>query len=227
MKRHPLFLVLSLVLGCATLLAPAFALPALQADTPANHVALLRATVYPLQWFGPADSTGKMERGTNCTVFSVSASQRRWMTCAHCVMDLMTHVWHTDAFFIDGHPARVVAVDVEKDLATMETTDWGVTESLRLATHAPEQGDTVENMGYPWGLEFPFYFRGVVASVEYPTFVFVVMPAIGGQSGSPLIDTDGRVVGVAHIHLGLETVLGFTTYRVLQAFDGGMVFAQD
>ena len=151
------------------------------------------------------------------------------MTAAHCVVDETGEIVDRP-YFIDGHPAIVFEVNVADDLALLQTTDWGVKTGLKLANRAPRQGELVENMGFSWGQAHPFYYLGYVASTEYEDFIFAGMVAIGGQSGSPIVNSDGKVVGVCHVRWGggpfsdFSPLLGFTQYETLKAYDRGWVF---
>lgn len=209
-----------------------------------NNAALLLANVRPLQMVvthAPTeeDVTVIVEAPaprTGCTVFSVSPKNHGWATAAHCVIDRRTGEPRTNAFFIDGHPAIVVRVDVEHDLALFRVTDgWGVATSIKLARHAPKVGDFIETAGYAYGDARPFYFAGYISVDEFQaeripewfgTYAGVV--AIGGQSGSPVVNEEGRLVGVLHIGFGgtgeADPITGITSFATLVAFDGGWVF---
>lgn len=215
-------------------LASLLLLPSL-GNTTANHVKLLNDTVRPFQWNSTDEMTGAVSLDTHCSVFSVNPKNHGWMTAAHCVVDLETGTPHAAEYFIAGHAARIVEVDMEHDLALVQTPDWTFPLGLKLALKAPVQGDTVEALGYAWG-EGPFYFVGIVARTEYNLFGFfgteVGMPAIGGMSGCPLVDSTGRVVGVTHVGFdggfgsSSSPVLGMTAYSILKAFDRGWVFTR-
>lgn len=217
------------------LLAILLLLPTL-GNTAANHVKLLNDTVRPFQWNSTDEQTGEVSLDTHCSVFSVNPKNHGWMTAAHCVVDLETGVPHAAEYFIAGHAAHIVEVDIEHDLALVQTPDWTFPLGLKLAFRGPVQGDTIEALGYAWGQARSFYFVGVVAQTEFNLFGFfgsmAGMPAIGGMSGCPLVDKDGRVVGVTHVGFdggfgsSASPVLGLTAYSVLQQYDRGWVFTR-
>lgn len=196
-----------------------------------QHVKLLRDNVRPFQWVDVDEKTGKSALNTHCSIFSVNPEHRGWMTAAHCVVDLETGAPNAAEYYIDGHPARVVEIDIDHDLALVQTTDWGLTTGLKLARKAPQQGDLVENLGFSFGAAHPFYFQGYVASIEFTDFVYIGMTAIGGQSGSPVVDSEGRVIGVCHVRWGggflsdSGPIMGTTVWSDFKKFDRGWVFS--
>lgn len=198
-----------------------------------NNVQLLQANIRPLQWTSTNEKTGKVSPlQTHCTIFSVNPEHRGWMTAAHCIQDPDTGVRYTDTYTIDGHPAQVVEVDVEDDLALVQTLDWGLPTGFKLAPNGPRTGDMVETMGYSWGILHPLYFIGAVASTEQEMYIFAGMTVIGGQSGSPVVNSRGQAVGVVHVGIGdnpfgsVSPIMGFTPYSVLKAYDRGWVFSR-
>lgn len=197
-----------------------------------NPVKLLQDTVRPLQRQVTNAKTQKTTLDTFCTAFAISVQHRGWMTAAHCVLDA-NGAERDEPLFIDGHKAHTVRIDRENDLAVLQTPAWNQTRQLELAVVPPEIGDLVALFGYGWGQKNPFYFEGKVAQVEGEfegwKGSFVGLVAIGGESGSPLVNTAGEVVGVAHISIGdnfdgAGSMLGMTAFSTLKAFDQGWVF---
>ncbi len=197
-----------------------------------TNVLLLAANIRPLQWTSTDDSGKVSPLQTHCTIFSVNPEHQGWMTAAHCVQDPDTGMRYTDTFTIDGHPAHVVDVDVEDDLALVQTEDWGLKTGFKLAAEGPKTGDMVETMGYSWGIEHPLYFIGAVSSTEQGMYVFGGMTVIGGQSGSPVVNAKGQVIGVVHAGISdnpfgsMSPIVGFTPFSVLKAYDRGWVFSR-
>lgn len=199
-------------------------------NTAANHVKLLNDTVRPFQWTSTDEMTGEVSLDTHCSIFSVNPKNHGWMTAAHCIVDEETGLPNADEFFIAGHKAVVVEVNVDVDLALVQTPDWSDPVGLKLATKAPVQGDMVEALGYGWALTKPLYFAGLISQTEVDALGFfgtlAGIPAIGGMSGCPIVDSTGRVVGVTHVRFGEVSVLGLTPYSVLKAYDRGWVFTR-
>jgi hypothetical protein len=211
-------------------------------DANKNNAAVLLETVKPLQLMVTNPISGDSAIRTGCSVFSVQPKFQGWATDGHCVAkpdpeDPTSRIARAKAFFIDGHPAIVVRVDYEHDLALMQVTDgWGVKKGIKLAKQAPKVGDRVETLGFSYALSRPFYFLGYIAVDEFEytsqgyswfgTFVNVV--SVGGQSGSPVVNEDGRLVGLLHIGFGgtgeADPLTGITSYEALRGFDAGWVF---
>lgn len=100
------------------------------------------------------------------------------------------------------HAKHIVAQDSALDLAILEIDvpkEWKMTP-LSLQTRNPEQGQRIYVVGNPLGLEQSVS-DGIVSSVrtvkdqgKQIQFTAAISP---GNSGSPLLDADGKVYGVA------------------------------
>ncbi|MFB9730207.1 serine protease [Haloechinothrix salitolerans] len=107
---------------------------------------------------------------------------------------------------VDGVPyaADVIGVDVGADLAVLELRSPAAGHVLRFANADPERGDPVAALGYPDGDPLRLT-EGTVAAVDKSEMIEGTMfhdlvesdaTARGGNSGGPLIDKNGDVVGV-------------------------------
>ena len=113
--------------------------------------------------------------------------------------------------------ARIVAVDVAGDLAVLGAPEAGGWPSLALAADLPAQGASVRALGHPYGEDPPSGILagtlrwsasdGIVAAVG-ERMLQVTAPLNPGNSGGPVVDEAGRVVGIASRRLGGEN-LGF------------------
>jgi len=99
-------------------------------------------------------------------------------------------------------PARVIGVDRESDLAVLQVDEAGL-PSLKLAdSEAVRQGQLVLALGSPLGLEDSVSLGVVSAAArqlepESPMIYVQTDASINkGNSGGPLVDTSGRVVGI-------------------------------
>jgi S1-C subfamily serine protease len=111
--------------------------------------------------------------------------------------------------------ANLIYEDHEKDLALLQTNCDGV--PLKLATTA-KLGQTVLQMGHPEG-EYYFLTKGIVSSLLRKGFISTDARTIEGNSGSPIVNLEGEVVGVARwVFKVSEKVAVATDYTSLNAF---------
>lgn len=113
--------------------------------------------------------------------------------------------------------ARVVAVDVGADLAVLMAPGAEGWPSLGVAADPPEIGTPIWALGHPFGEEAPggrlastlrwSAADGGVAAVG-DRMLQVTAPLNPGNSGGPIVDGEGRVVGIASRRLSGEN-LGF------------------
>ena len=98
---------------------------------------------------------------------------------------------------LDG---EVLAVDEQRDLAVVSVGQELV--PLPIAEARPRVGDPVMVIGSPLGLEQSVV-TGIVSAFR-PSHVQISAPLNPGNSGGPVIDADGQVVGVAVLKVGDE-----------------------
>jgi hypothetical protein len=98
--------------------------------------------------------------------------------------------------FVDGRPLRVLRKSTRYDLCLVQPLRQA--GGLLVATKAPRPYDDVYTLGHPAGIPLQ-YFEGHYTGkfnaegVEADAYSF---PAAGGQSGSPVLDTHGYIVGL-------------------------------
>jgi putative serine protease PepD len=97
--------------------------------------------------------------------------------------------------------AEVVTVDEGRDLAVLAVGQR--LPALPLAEAPPRVGDPVLVVGSPLGLEQSVV-SGIVSALR-TSHIQISAPLNPGNSGGPVVDADGRVIGVAVLRVGDET----------------------
>lgn len=126
-------------------------------------------------------------------------------TAYHCVASGRDTIVETR----DGQALRAetVAVDPRHDLALIQLAEWPSTSSvLQLRQEKPLQGESVYALGHPlapyankpllhgtlqWSIS-----SGIVSAVGQ-RLIQVDAPLNPGNSGGPIVDKDGKVIGIA------------------------------
>jgi hypothetical protein len=133
-----------------------------------------------------------------------------FVTCAHVVKDATKIRLVTSAGTI---PAAVAQVDTADDLALLKAN--GQFKSLPIiSSRAVQLGSTVATVGFPDpGLQgvAPKLAKGEIASLSGPTddarYFQISAPVQPGNSGGPLVDEKGDVVGIVSAKLDAATAL--------------------
>ncbi len=123
----------------------------------------------------------------------------------------------------NSYDASVVGSDSEKDLALVKIN--GLFEPLGLAEPGSVQiGEKVIAIGNPLGLSFTVT-EGIVSALDregpnqLKAYIQTDVTLNPGNSGGPLIDTEGNVIGVNNFKLGNAEGLGFALdSRIVREF---------
>jgi Flp pilus assembly protein TadD len=99
----------------------------------------------------------------------------------------------------------VLAVDAEGDIALLKIdAPAGLIRPLSLDRTSPQEGESVVVIGNPFGLEGSVT-NGIVSAVrDIPTFgriIQITAPISPGSSGSPVVNMQGQVIGVATLQV--------------------------
>jgi tetratricopeptide (TPR) repeat protein len=117
---------------------------------------------------------------------------------------------------------NVLAVDAEGDLALLKVdAPPNLVRPLSLDRTSPQEGESVVIIGNPFGLEGSVT-NGIVSAVrDIPGFgriIQITAPISPGSSGSPVINMQGQVIGVATLQItgGQSVNFAIPSERVAQ-----------
>ncbi len=127
----------------------------------------------------------------------------------------------------------VVAVDAEGDIAILRVeAPAGQVRPLPLDRTSPQEGESVVVIGNPFGLEGSVT-NGIVSAVrDIPTFgriIQITAPISPGSSGSPVVNMQGQVIGVATLQItgGQSVNFAIPSERISQLQGGTMISLSD
>jgi tetratricopeptide (TPR) repeat protein len=123
----------------------------------------------------------------------------------------------------------VLAVDAEGDIALLKV-DAGTqgVRPLTLDRTSPQEGESVVVIGNPFGLEGSVT-NGIVSAVrDIPTFgriIQITAPISPGSSGSPVVNMQGQVIGVATLQVtgGQSVNFAIPSERISQLQSSGIM----
>lgn len=136
------------------------------------------------------------------------------VTCAHVVEDTseVTVERYVGAALVYSMPARLIAIDLARDLALLEASSSiepgadpnSVPPVVALGLGvSPAPGTRVVFCGFPFGVETPRLAEGLISGVESVRVGGAVITALAldaninsGNSGGPICDEEGHVVGI-------------------------------
>ena len=123
----------------------------------------------------------------------------------------------------------VVAIDAEGDIALLKVeAPPGQVRPLQLDKTSPQEGESVVVIGNPFGLEGSVT-NGIVSAVrDIPTFgriIQITAPISPGSSGSPVVNMQGQVIGVATLQItgGQSINFAIPSERISQLQSGPLL----
>jgi len=127
----------------------------------------------------------------------------------------------------------VIAVDAEGDLALLRVdAPPGQVRPLLLDRTSPQEGESIVVIGNPFGLEGSVT-NGIVSAVrDIPTFgriIQITAPISPGSSGSPVVNMQGQVIGVATLQItgGQSVNFAIPSERISQLQGGTLMSLSD
>lgn len=107
------------------------------------------------------------------------------------------------------YPATVVSRDTRLDLALVQIQPRSSLPSLRLRLAPPRIGQQVYTIGNPLGMEKSIS-DGIVSRLEDDGYIQYTAATNPGNSGGPLLNEDGEVIGVVRLSLAkISTGINF------------------
>ena len=135
------------------------------------------------------------------------------------------HSYNGSVYQVKG----VIAVDAEGDLALLRVdAPPGQVRPLLLDRTSPQEGESIVVIGNPFGLEGSVT-NGIVSAVrDIPTFgriIQITAPISPGSSGSPVVNMQGQVIGVATLQItgGQSVNFAIPSERISQLQGGTLM----
>lgn len=191
-RRYTLGLVFILFTSsaCAVNLSPTFAVPDYSEIVKYTGRSIVRL-VLPLR--PVLTPNGIVMSRPVCSAFMIDQLRHFALTAAHCA---------EDGVEADQAPTTVVYLNGNLDLAVLQVA--GSKPALRYRLTAPKQGQPVFSLGFGYGQAAPIFRQGYVSEVEVSyrdepgVWLTLDNAFVGGQSGAPVLDINGLVVGVVN-----------------------------
>jgi tetratricopeptide (TPR) repeat protein len=219
MKSLWLILILSLAAVSAAVPTPA------AQDLLPELVRRIKPSAVAIETF---DSRGeKLSRGSGFFIGS-----DRVVTNRHVIENAYraeVHSYNGSVYPVKG----VIAVDAEGDLALLRVdAPPNQVRPLLLDRTSPQEGESVVVIGNPFGLEGSVT-NGIVSAVrDIPTFgriIQITAPISPGSSGSPVVNMQGQVIGVATLQItgGQSVNFAIPSERISQLQGGALLSLSD
>lgn len=159
------------------------------------------SSIQPLQYEGD----------TFCTTFSINETEGFFATSGHCAYAALGKA-NDKKVTILNQPAIIETISIEYDLAVFYADVRA--PALHLAKNSVEpciptevaKCEMISIQGFPYGLPAVITATGHVAArnvpIRHSTYVRTInsdvldIAAVGGSSGSPIMNSDGDVIGI-------------------------------
>ena len=128
-----------------------------------------------------------------------------------------------DVVTIDGdkHPVDILDMDMKNDICMVWVQNL-YEPPILIATKAPSPGEKVYNLAAPLGVhdtDMVPIFDGYYNGIDRRGIAIYSIPAFGGSSGSPIVNTRGELVGMIHSTLRFFPQITLSpNYKAMRAF---------
>lgn len=140
-------------------------------------------------------------KGGRCSGFVVDGKRDYILTAAHCAGEDNEGKDMT----VDSQTVKIVAKDKKRDLMILEVKGLGK-PAIHFAKDNPKIGEEVASYGYGYGLDRPLFRVAHISDdktqlpdVEGGARLAVDAGFVPGQSGGPVVDTEGNVVMIVQM----------------------------
>lgn len=117
------------------------------------------------------------------------------LTCAHVIENASLIQFEVPINGKKRYNASIVSVSFDKDIALLQSKSYKNTSFFKLGNSDNiKRKDKTEAIGYPIGRNLK-YTSGIISGFEGP-YIQTDTPINSGNSGGPLINTNGEVIGI-------------------------------
>lgn len=127
-------------------------------------------------------------------------------------------------YYGGAYPAEILYSDIDYDLCLLKVEGtWAV--PIAIANEPVPVGERVYNMAAPTGFFSPGmvplfegFSSGNLGPLGYQDTIYTI-PTKGGSSGSPVLNSEGEIIGVVHSAIGgVESIAVACTWEELESF---------
>lgn len=127
-------------------------------------------------------------------------------------------------YYGGAYPAEILYSDIDYDLCLLKVEGtWAV--PIAIANESVPVGERVYNMAAPTGFFSPGmvplfegFSSGNLGPLGYQDTIYTI-PTKGGSSGSPVLNSEGEIIGVIHSAIGgVESIAVACTWEELESF---------
>ena len=127
------------------------------------------------------------------------------------------------AIDVSGHKyvLKIVKQNAAADLCLLTGENLNIS-TLKLSGSPPEKNEKYYNFAAPAGIFNPGVvplYEGRYAGLFYGIYALYTIPVYPGSSGSPIVNSDGELVGMVHsVHRNFHHVSFSSTYKQISVF---------